>query len=84
MARRMTDEEIERGVLEAYETVDAFARQTMAEYICDLREANDPDLEIREATIRELLRKLAVHHIELFDGELEAMMQERRAQRNGH
>ena len=58
---------------------DVRTRHAMAELICELREANDPDLEMKEAMARDAMRRLAVSDIELFDDELRQMEEERKA-----
>ena len=65
-------------VQQRMETEDLQGRLIMAEFVCDLREANNPDLEIKEQIIREAMERLSVHGLENFDAEVEAMMQARK------
>ena len=52
---------------------DAAGREIMAKYVCKLRKANDPNLELKTQVVKEAMRRLAVHDLDKFDDELEAM-----------
>ena len=65
-------------IQERMNTEDFQGRLIMAEFVCDLREANDPNLAIKEQVIREAMDRLSVHGLEDFDLEVEALMESRR------
>lgn len=79
MARRTKAEilAIEQAAMEWYEQTDAAARKIAQEWICELMEANDPQLERKIFLIKDACRRLSVHHMELFDDELAAMIAKR-------
>lgn len=60
---------------------DLQARILMAKLVCELREADDPNLELKTGVIKEAMERLSVHHLELFDNEVEAMMASRKGGR---
>ena len=61
------------GTIAQLMNADKAARTLMAEYICRLRETNDPDLEVKEQIVREAMTRLSVHDMDLFDEEIELM-----------
>ena len=58
--------------------VDMQGRMIMAEYVCELIEAGDPDLDLKKQVIVELMNRLSVHHLDQFDVEVEALLQSRK------
>ena len=63
---------------ELYESADTQARLLMAEYVCDLIEANDPDLDLKRQVIAEAMKRISVHHLERFDQEVEWVLSGRK------
>lgn len=69
----MARKKFENDMTVEYSTADGQARRIVQEYLCELREANDPHLAVREQIVREALSKLSVHGMQKFDDELKAM-----------
>lgn len=69
MAKKTKAEALQELLIEE-EMKNVRARLAMAQLICELRDANDPDLEMKEAFIRQAMKRLAVHNLERFDDEL--------------
>ena len=80
MARKTKAEALQELLIEE-EMKNVRARLAMAKLICELRDANDPDLEMKEAFIREAMKKLADHNLELFDDALNKIEMSRKAAR---
>lgn len=63
-------------VFSRLEAADKAFIEAVAMYIVELRRQSPPDLEVREATAREALFRLSVHHQELLDDEIERLLSE--------
>ena len=72
MARKKTVDPRIQEMVDAL-SGDVQGRKIIAEYICKLRKANDPHLELKTQIAKEAMKRLSVHDIEKFDAELEAM-----------
>ena len=70
----MARKKFENDMSVEYTTADAQGRLIMAQYLCELREANDPQLEIKEQVVREALKRLSTHGMQKFDSEVDALM----------
>ena len=62
-----------KGTIAQLMSADKAGRTIMAEYVCKLREANDPNLELKEEIVREAMERLSIHDLDRFDEELATM-----------
>ena len=69
----MARKKFENDMTIEYSTADRQGRLIMAQYLCELKEANDPNYDIKEEVVRDALRRLSVHGMQNFDSEVEAL-----------